>query len=129
MIGPTRHSLTQRLDRLERERHCWRGAAVLLAVTVVALVNLGAATPQPSDVRARSLTIPDRFGHSRIRSEMDDDEVTHIDMWGPSKRPVVYARDAGRHRAPSRRPDVTERRQPPSIVLFDEGGKLLWKGR
>ena len=24
-------------------------------------------------------------------------------------------------------PDVTERRQPPSIVLFDEGGKLLWK--
>ena len=23
--------------------------------------------------------------------------------------------------------DVTERRQPPSIVLFDEGGKLLWK--
>src|SRR5206468_10636074 len=98
MIGPTRHSLTQRLDRLERERHCWRGAAVLLAVTVVALVNLGAATPQPSDVRARSLTIPDRFGHSRIRSEMDDDEVTHIDMWGPSKRSVVYARDAGRHR-------------------------------
>ena len=59
MIGPTRHSLTQRLDRLERERHCWRGAAVLLAVTVVALVNLGAATPQPSDVRARSLTILD----------------------------------------------------------------------
>lgn len=24
-------------------------------------------------------------------------------------------------------PDVTEQRQPPSIVLFDEGGKLLWK--
>lgn len=24
-------------------------------------------------------------------------------------------------------PDVTEQRQPPSIVLFDEGGKVLWK--
>jgi hypothetical protein len=24
-------------------------------------------------------------------------------------------------------PDVTEQRQPPSIVLFDEGGRLLWK--
>jgi hypothetical protein len=47
MIEPTPHSLTQRLDRLERERHCWRGATVLLAAIVVALVNLGAATPQP----------------------------------------------------------------------------------
>ena len=45
MTEPTLHSLTQRLDRLERERHCWRGASVLLAVIVVALVNLGAATP------------------------------------------------------------------------------------
>lgn len=24
-------------------------------------------------------------------------------------------------------PDVAERRPPPSIVLFDEGGTLLWK--
>jgi hypothetical protein len=88
MIEPTLHSLTQRRDRLERERHCWRGATVLLAVIVVALVNLGAVTPQPADVRARSLTILDRSGHSRIRLAVDEDEVTHIDMWGPREQPV-----------------------------------------
>jgi hypothetical protein len=212
MTEPTLHSLTQRLDRLERERHCWRVASVLLAAIVVALVNLGAATPQPADLRARSLTILDRSGHSRIRLAVDDDEVTHIDMWGTSRQPVVslYAAASGgtvhvdgaapgtaailaagtsatlglhtktgnasisivretdqpdpklpgTSRSIERAslavdrgvvrlmlndstgiaravlgdtglrlvaPDVTERRQPPSIVLFDEGGKLLWK--
>lgn len=212
MSDSTLDALTQRLDRLERERHRWQAAAALLAVLVVALVNLGAVIPQPADLRVRSLSILDRSGHPRIRMAVDDDQVTHIDMWGPSKQAVLalYAGPTGgtvhvdgttpgtaailaagtsatlglhtkggnasisivretdqpdpklpgTNRAVERAslsldrgvvrlmlndttgtarsvlgdtglrliaPDVTEQRQPPSIVLFDEGGKLLWK--
>jgi hypothetical protein len=167
------------------------GAAVLLAVIVVALVNLGAAT-QPADVRARSLTILARSGHSRIRLAVDDDEVTHINIHVDGSTPgtaailaagtsatlglhtetgnasisIIRETDQPDPKLPSTSrsveraslsvdrgavrpmlndstgiaravlgdsglrlvaPDVTEQRQPPSIVLFDEGGKLLWE--
>ena len=104
MTEPTLHSLTQRLDRLERERHCWRVASVLLAAIVVALVSLGAATPPPADLRARSLTILDRSGHSRIRLAVDDDEsvLRMVSMLLQTRRYRTLTARSGRERAAAR---------------------------
>jgi hypothetical protein len=212
MTDSTLRILTQRLDRLERASRRWKVTAAFLAVVIVAVVSLGAAAPQPTDLQVTSLTITDKAGLPRIRLAVDDKQVAHIDMWGPNKRSILtlYAgptggtvhvegstpgtaailaagtaatlglhtktgnaslsivretdqpdtRLPGTTRVIERAslsldkgvvrlmlndttgtaravlgdtglrliaPDVTEQRQPPSIVLFDEGGKVLWK--
>ena len=212
MTEPDLYTLTRRLERLERESRRWKAAASVLALVAITVATVGATSSPPADIQARSLTILDRSGQTRIRMAMDDDQITHLDMWGPGKQPVLalYAGPTGGTvhveglnpgtaailaagtsatlglhtrtgnaaislvretdqpdpRLPSTTraveraslaldrgvvrlmlndtsgtaravlgdtglrlvaPDVTEKRQPPSIVLFDEGGKLLWK--
>ena len=97
MTEPDLYSLTRRLERLERESRRWKAAASVLAIVAVIVATIGATASPSADIQARSLTILDRVGQTRIRLAMDDDHVTHLDMWGPGKQPVLalYAGPTG----------------------------------
>ena len=138
MTEPTLHSLTQRLDRLERERHCWRGASVphrwhgaghrghsrrrdlgdLHTKTGNASISIVRETDQPDPKLPGTSRSVERASLAVDRGVvwlmLNDSTGTARAVPGNTGLRLVA-------------PDVTERRQPPPIVLFDEGGKLLWK--
>ncbi len=61
MSEPTLDTLTQRLDRLERQARWWRVAGSSTACALVLLMLLGAAQ-SPKEIQAKRFTLIDRSG-------------------------------------------------------------------
>ena len=65
---PTLDTLTQRLDRLEREVRRWRGLGRISVAMLGVLLVLGAASPGApiqDEIRAKSVTLVDAAGYTR----------------------------------------------------------------
>lgn len=90
MNEPTAHTLTQRLDRVERELRWWRrGAASAMAVTV-AVVLMGQALPQNPTVEAQKFVVKDATGMVRAELVGEANGPTSLHFYDQDgKRPVV----------------------------------------
>lgn len=65
MTEPTLVTLTQRLDRLEREGRRWRLVGALASLVVLALAVMGQAVPRTRSVDAEEFILKDRMGKRR----------------------------------------------------------------
>ncbi len=59
-------TLTQRLDRLERENRWWKITAIIVAASFGVVLLAGAQSPPASDIVAKSIRIVDSQGRPAI---------------------------------------------------------------
>ena len=79
MIQPSRETLTQRLDRLERENRRWKRAASACSLVLALTLLSGAApTTMPEEIKARRLVLVDQRGVTRAILGTDFDHFEHL---------------------------------------------------
>jgi hypothetical protein len=114
-----------RLQRLERSKHCWRVAFVVLGLVSSLGVLLGAQQPKPRSIAAQEFLLQDSDGITRAEIGFIDNEPI-MRFYSSNKKPILSIGQSKGNpvlrlhdRSEAVRLAITVSDQTPAVILLD----------